>query len=220
MKKTIQTLLPLWSLTFWAIALLLVRMVLFQASYYDFLIWNVVLAWIPVILSTFLFFTIVLKKKQYANIFVGFVIFLWLLFLPNAPYLVTDFIHLRPRNGVPIWFDVMILFSYAILGLFQFEYSLIQMREVLRHVISHKWNKWFVPGVMLLMSIGVYLGRFLRWNSWEVFTNSPELVKEAVRVVTTPYQLFIAAVYTISTTVLLCLFHYLLHGVRDILDHK
>lgn len=220
MKKAFRTIIPLWLLTGWGVGLLLIRLFLFNASYYDFLLWNVFLAWVPVIVSTVLFVIIVYKKQKIPIYVLGLSILFWLIFLPNAPYLVTDFVHLRPRNGLPIWYDVMLLFSFALLGLFQFEYSLLQMREVLRDSMTVYFHRWFVPLIILLMSIGIYAGRFLRWNSWEVITNPLSLMKETLIVLTTPFLFSYAMLYIIATGVLLSLFHYLLHGIRDIMTHR
>lgn len=217
---TANTLIPLLLLTIWSSGLVLARILYFSTSYYWFLLWNVLLAWIPVIISSILFFIVIEKKRSISLLTLFSALFFWLLFLPNAPYLITDFVHLRPRNGVPIWYDVLLLLSFALLGLFQFELSLIHVREVLRSITNKVKNIWFVPLIIILMSVGIYLGRFLRWNSWEVFTQPWNLLLELYQVFISPMKMVQAGVYIVATTIVLALFHYLLHSVKDILNHS
>lgn len=153
-------------------ALLLGRIVLTSSSYFYFLFWNLFLAAVP--LGCALLFEPLLRKLPW--IAVGLFV-VWLLFLPNAPYLVTDFIHLRNRPPVPIWFDALLLSSFAIVGCAMGYASLALM---------HNWAAWrygtrcgwvFVLGVLVLSSFAIYAGRVLRWNSWHVVTR-PEVLLE------------------------------------------
>jgi uncharacterized membrane protein len=216
----VKSLLPLVLLTSWSSFLTFFRLTFAGPMYYDFLLWNAFLAWIPLFISTYLFWTIYEKKQKMRSSVFLVLFFSWLVFLPNAPYLLTDFVHLAPRSGVPLWYDVMLLFSFALLGLFQFEYSLIHIRQVIRrrwHVVLHVW---FVPLILLLMSIGLYVGRFLRWNSWYIVTQPATLVSDIKMIVTQPSEYVVAGGYIVGTAILLGLFHYLLHTVRDILMHE
>ena len=219
-QVVVKSLIPLVALTTWSCFLTFFRLTFAGPMYYEFLLWNAFLAWIPVFISTYLFWKIYEKKEKIQPVYFWILLAVWLLFLPNAPYLLTDFVHLVPRAGVPIWYDVMLLLSYSLLGLFQFEYSLIHIRQVLRrrwHVVIHSW---FVPFVIVLMSIGLYVGRFLRWNSWDILTQPLRLVSDTISVVTTTSEYLTAIGYIAGTAILLGLFHYLLHTVRDLLMHE
>src|SRR5688572_7692397 len=77
---------------------------------YIFLPWNLILAWIPLIVAVFA--SREEKKIKFFCYFLG-----WLLFFPNAPYIITDLIHLRPRNDFPLWFDSTLIYSFAFTGL-------------------------------------------------------------------------------------------------------
>jgi uncharacterized membrane protein len=137
---------------------------------YHFLVWNLFLAWIPVVCAVAAW--LVSRKSQwkpamYQSLAIPFLL-CWLLFFPNAPYLVTDMIHLAPRSRVPLWYDVVLLMSFVWNGLIL---GFVSLSVV--HSLFEQWfgraAGWTVVGVALAAgSFGVYLGRFLRWNSWDL----------------------------------------------------
>lgn len=137
---------------------------------YGFLIWNLFLAWIPFIISYFTY-TLTLKRR-WLYIFVPIAAFLWLIFFPNAPYILTDFQHLARFTGeLPVWYDVMMLIWFSFTGVLLGMVSLFLMQEIVRREFG-RWSGWgFVALVTALSSAGVYVGRFLRWNSWDIFRN-------------------------------------------------
>jgi len=110
--------------------------------------------------------------------------FLWLLFFPNAPYLITDFLHLKQRPGIPIWFDILMLAAFAWTGFFLAIASLRTMHLLVKNHLGW-FISWIFAGTALaLAGIGIYLGRFSRWNSWDIFFSPKEiLVDVAYRVV-------------------------------------
>jgi len=109
-----------------------------------------------------------LSRKQIYMI-VPIAAFFWLIFFPNAPYILTDFQHLVKLRDVPVWYDVILLLWFAFTGLLLGMVSLFLMQEVIRREFG-RWVGWgFVAVVSVLTSAGVYVGRFLRWNSWDIF---------------------------------------------------
>jgi uncharacterized membrane protein len=134
---------------------------------YAFLIWNLFLAWIPFIISYFTYILTVTRKWIY--LFILGATFLWLIFFPNAPYILTDFQHLAYASSeLPVWYDVMMLIWFAFTGLLLGMVSLFLMQEIVRREFG-SWVAWaFVAGVAGLSAAGVYMGRFLRWNSWDI----------------------------------------------------
>jgi len=143
----------------------------FSGSFnYGFLIWNLFLAWIPFLIAYFTY-TVTLNRKQ-IYVVVPIAAFLWLIFFPNAPYILTDFQHLAGSwRDVPVWYDVMLLIWFSFTGLLLGMVSLFLMQEVIRREFG-RWVGWsFVAIVSFLTSAGVYVGRFLRWNSWDIFGN-------------------------------------------------
>lgn len=144
-----------------------------------FLIWNIFLAAIPLVISYNLLS--LGKGKRLENIFC---FTLWLLILPNAPYLITDILHFGERHDAPLWFDVSLLFSFALNGLCM---GIISTYFMYLHLQKYLHAKWLNP-LMLLVHVacgfGVYVGRYLRWNSWSIITHPMSLLQECfIRVV-------------------------------------
>jgi uncharacterized membrane protein len=134
---------------------------------YGFLIWNLFLAWIPFLISYFTY-TMTLRRK-WIYLVIPIAAFVWLIFFPNAPYILTDFQHLAySGKDLPVWYDVMMLIWFAFTGLLLGMVSLFLMQEIIRREFG-RWAGWaFVAVVAGLSSAGVYMGRFLRWNSWDI----------------------------------------------------
>jgi uncharacterized membrane protein len=139
---------------------------------YLFFCWNLLLAWVPLGLS------LVLARWRPGRFMTGALGAAWLAFFPNAPYIVTDLVHLRARSPVPLWFDALLMSAFALTGL---GLGLMSLRVVHRLVERRRGAAagWvFVGAVATLTGLGIYLGRFLRWNSWDLFTRPTELVAE------------------------------------------
>lgn len=137
---------------------------------YGFLIWNLFLAWIPFLISYFTY-TLTLTRR-WITLVIPMAAFFWLIFFPNAPYILTDFQHLaHPSSDLPVWYDVMMLVWFAFTGVLLGMVSLFLMQEIIRREFG-RWTGWaFVALVAGLSSAGVYMGRFLRWNSWDILRN-------------------------------------------------
>lgn len=143
-----------------SLALLAFRIIYTGHGAFFFLAWNLFLAWIPLALGVVIWLR---PRGAGAVLACG----LWLLFFPNALYLVTDLMHLSWATAVPAWFDAIMLFAFALTGwlLGLVSLHLVQM-AVRRHV--GPWLTWgFILSALALSGFGVYIGRFLRWNSWD-----------------------------------------------------
>ena len=158
--------------TIFSVAIWRVRTEFSGTGRYGFLIWNLFLAWIPFIIAYFTY-TLTLNRK-WIYLVIPLAAFLWLIFFPNAPYILTDFQHLAypsPSDDLPVWYDVMMLIWFAFTGLLLGMVSLFLMQEIIRREFG-RWVGWtFVALVTSLTSAGVYVGRFLRWNSWDILRN-------------------------------------------------
>ena len=132
------------------------------------LLWNLFLAWIPFGLAIVVYDRQRGGARPLALLPLGL---LWLLFLPNAPYILTDFKHLDPPGTVPLWFDVLVIAAPAWIGMLLGFFSLYLMQGVVRRIAGEAWSWALAVGALCLSSFGIYLGRVLRWNSWDVFTN-------------------------------------------------
>lgn len=147
------------------VGLELAREHVFHATYFHFLLWNLVLAWIPALLAVRL-----RASSRAGGRLLPLVPFgvLWLLFLPNAPYIVTDVIHLRDVGRVSFAYDVPMLAVFGGTGLLLGFMSLYLVQSVVRERFGERAGWRFAAATIPLTGIGVYLGRVLRWNSWDV----------------------------------------------------
>ena len=152
---------------------------------YAFLIWNLFLAWIPFVISYFTY-TLAFNRK-WIYIVIPVAAFVWLIFFPNAPYILTDFQHLAYQTSeLPVWYDVMMLIWFAFTGLLLGIVSLFLMQEIVRREFG-RWAGWaFVAAVTGLSSAGVYMGRFLRWNSWDILRDPTGIALYSFQRVTDP----------------------------------
>jgi uncharacterized membrane protein len=165
-------------------ALFRIRIMLSDTTEYAFLIWNLFLAWIPLGMAYMVSFA---KKRRYVLITVPFAAALWLLFFPNAPYILTDFQHLgRPHTGMPIWFDMLLINWFAWTGLLLGVFSLFMMHDIVRRMLGRIAGWGFVITVSALSGLGIYMGRFLRWNSWDLLFRPLELLQELIQYALNP----------------------------------
>lgn len=166
-----------------------------QWSYFS-LNWNLVLAWIPLLFALAAWLII-----QRSTLLPVVIILLagWLLFLPNSAYIITDLIHLRARYGAPLWFDALLVFSFAWNGL------VVGMTSV--WIVQSLVERWFgavagwllAGGALFASAFGIYLGRFLRWNSWDLLTEPKALMNDILPRLLNP----LAHPQTLAVTLLL-----------------
>ena len=179
-----QTIYPILLSTVFAIALFITRVFQSYSFAYTNLIWNLFLAWLPLLFSLW---AVTLYKAQpdrrWVIIFPGF---LWLLFFPNAPYLITDFLHLKDRPGIPIWYDILMLAAFAWTGFFLAIASLRTMQLLVKNHFGWLVSWIFAGGVLTLAGIGIYLGRFSRWNSWDIFFSPKEILYDVAMRIANP----------------------------------
>lgn len=160
------------------ISLLLIMMTLFcfslsifrnymsDTKVFFFLNWNLFLAWIPLIITSF---ALIFNVKS--KIALMIIVVIWILFFPNSPYILTDLFHLKARNNIPIWYDLVIILSYAWAGLICGFISLSDIEKFLSVYFKKPVINFIVVAFLFLSSFGVYLGRFLRWNSWDILND-------------------------------------------------
>lgn len=163
-----ETLVPVLALAFASVVsvvLVLGRMVWTQNTHYAFLIWNLFLAWLPMV------FAVLAREHEKSEGSQGWRFFAfsgaWLLFFPNAPYIFTDIIHLFRYYSI-FWPDLILILLNALTGMVLGFLSLYLMQASVRRMAGG-WMSWlFIAGVAVLSGVGIYLGRFLRLNSWDV----------------------------------------------------
>jgi uncharacterized membrane protein len=189
-----RSLILLAGLSALAVGMLAGRALMSGRTHYFFLLWNLFLAWLPLPLAWAAYG---LQRYPLAAVVPAG---LWLLFLPNAPYLITDLMHLRPAAGIPIWYDAYMLFAFAVCGLLLGLRSLALMERVVQEWAGTAGSRLFVLAACGLSGVGVYLGRFLRWNSWDVFGDPLALAAELVHHLATPQLLARAVIVVVVFT--------------------
>ena len=145
----------------------LVREHRYGAYDFRFLIWNLILAWIPLLLALLVYDR---YRRGRSLLVLAPALVLWLLFLPNAPYIVTDFVHLSAGSPAPLWLDGVEVSAFAWTGMLLGFVSLYLVHAVARHRLGAVPSWVGVLCVLALVSVGVYLGRVKRWNSWDLLT--------------------------------------------------
>ncbi len=167
-----------------AVALLAVRMDRVGEPAFVFLTWNLFLAWIPFVLSLGV---AVVHGRGGPRPLLWVLGAGWLLFLPNAPYILTDFIHLGRAGGVPLWFDAALIGTFAAAGLALGLVSLLVVHHVVEARNGHLVGWAVAVSSLVLSAIGVYLGRFPRFNSWDVVTDPHSLVAVVLQRLADPF---------------------------------
>jgi uncharacterized membrane protein len=139
--------------------------------------WNLFLAWLPMI-GALVAYNLGKRYGRRAWPLILPFLGLWLLFFPNAPYILTDFIHLRPIGDVPLWYDLILVITYAMTGVFLGLVSLYLMQSLVSRAFGRLTSWIFTLSGLAVTGFGVSLGRFPRWNSWDVLTDPSALLAD------------------------------------------
>jgi len=151
-----------------------------------FLVWNLLLAWIPYLASLWAGWTQQHLPGRWWLLIPPAA--LWLSFFPNAPYIITDLAHLAERPPAPLWFDVGMIVVFALAGLFLAVYSLRIMHGLVQSYVGSLLGWLFVVAVLPLGGLGVYMGRFLRWNSWDLLLRPKGVLSDVALRLTHPWE--------------------------------
>jgi len=201
MKKHLS-LITLILVSLFSTALVAARVLYSGQGSYIFLLWNLFLAWLPLL---FAWLAVRRQERPFPALVMAF---LWLLFFPNAPYLVTDLVHLRALDPVPLWYDLILLLDYALLGLFLCFASLRLMQGLVAGRLGEIAGWLFVLVALTAGGLGVFIGRFLRWNSWDLFTRPLSLLNDVWANLGEPRTIAVSGLLA-----LLLLFTYLLFSI-------
>ncbi|MBY3622451.1 DUF1361 domain-containing protein [Acinetobacter sp. CUI P1] len=192
-------------------------------SFYAFLIWNLFLAWIPFLFSMAAY---ELDKRKIGGLLVIPLGVAWLLFFPNAPYLMTDLVHLTVRKSRYIvdgtiqnryWYDLVTLLLFTWSGWLTGFFSLYQFQTVVYRKSNLLLSWVFVLAACALSGYGVLLGRVYRLNSWDVLTDRHQLyqlVIDSLNWQSVFFSLFIAFVLLVIYATMYCLLNALGTGER------
>jgi uncharacterized membrane protein len=167
----------------WCLGLIAVRVVYTGSAHLLFLVWNLFLACVPLASSQ----ALRAMSRRRASPWTQRLLFgLWLLFLPNAPYIVTDLVHAPQPGGILFWYDLGTLLSCAGAGLLVGYLSVLDVQQLVEHRFGRVAGWLTAADALMLASFGVYLGRVMRWNSWDVVTD--------------PVGLFLSVAHFLSNT--------------------
>lgn len=182
-KKRISIFKVLLVSMLFSMSLLMVRIAATETIFYTFLVWNLFLAAIPYAITIYL-----ASRPKFPKYLFAIWFCVWLLFLPNAPYIVTDLMHLQwDRHGY-LWLDVLVVTSFAWNGLILCFLSLLDMHDLLSRYVTQRRAFWSIIMVLFLCGFGIYLGRFLRWNSWDIIQHPDLLFKDIMVRFVNPLQ--------------------------------
>jgi uncharacterized membrane protein len=203
-NKNRNTNFPLLIFAVYCMALLLVRAKITQSIYLFFLVWNLILAAVPYFITSYITvnYDLEFKKPQ-----TYFLLFIWLLFLPNSFYIITDIVHLSKSDIRTIWYDLVLILSFSIIGFTLGILSLKQYYKIGIQMFTKRILNISIPTICLLSGFGIYLGRVLRHNSWEIFSNPISLINNIFYTFTTPsavifsihFGLFIYIIFKLKT---------------------
>lgn len=151
------------------------------SGHFLFLNWNLFLAGIPLLLSRLLMHNENITKAKLL-----FLLPMWLLFFPNAPYILTDLFHLGRVSSMPKWFDLMMILLFAWAGLFAGFKSLQDIQRMLAKFMSARKSMVVVVVLLFIAAFGVYIGRFERWNSWDLIVHPFSVISDVLEKFTDP----------------------------------
>jgi uncharacterized membrane protein len=186
---------------------------------YSNLVFNLGLAWIP--LGAAVLAYIASRNRITFYLIMPICTLVWLIFFPNAPYLLTDFQHLAFTEGsAPLWFDVILMIWFAWTGLLLGIASLYLMHEIVAATFTPFIGWVFAIGATTLSSIGVYLGRFLRWNSWDLLYDPIPIARDMVAIVRNPISNLPTYVFTILFTLLFLFIYVTIHLFAGVIRER
>ena len=193
------------------VALIIFRIITTGKVTFLYFTWNLFLASLPLLMSRVLIHFHKVTPKVWV------ILGAWLLVLPNAPYLITDIIHFTERPPVSKWFDLLLVTSAAWNGLILGVVSLMQVENFLQKQLSAWKLNLLMFCTIFICSYGIYLGRFLRYNSWDVVTDPSDLLHQIGRQMLRPKQHFNTWAFTLLFGAMFWIFYYTIRQLPYIL---
>ena len=192
--------------------LLAMRIIVSGKFTYVFMLWNLFLAYVPV------FFATVLGQTKFNLPVIHWSLFLgWLLFFPNSIYMISDLLHLSKSlsQSIPPWYDATMLFSFAMVGLFLGIVSLSYIHSYVEYKFSTIVSWCVIFGAVILSGVGVYMGRFLRWNSWDILRKPLEVLKDVLEFLFHPLSHLKMYLVTFSFATILLLAYLFVYFLKE-----
>lgn len=147
--------------------------------------WNLFLAFIPWAITSL---AIVRPKLQSNKLIITVLLITWFLFFPNSPYIFTDLVHITQKSMMPLWFDLILILTFAWVGLLFGFLSLWDLESILEKRLNKTWISIISVCLLFLGSFGIYIGRDLRWNSWDVIREPFGLIYDIGAILIKPFH--------------------------------
>ena len=168
-----------------SICLLMARICVTGEWQFAFMPWNMFLAYIPFWITNWL--TRNPGRIEQKAIFV-LALLSWILFIPNSFYIITDLFHFNDKKDAPKWFDLILLFSFAWNGILPGVLSVYKMETIFVKGLRLSNRLYFLLPIRWLIALGVYIGRYLRYNSWDIITNPFALSADIFQMLIHPFR--------------------------------
>lgn len=191
---------PLFCLCACSLGLYVFRILMTGSLMYGFLLWNLILALIPFYIAR------ALRKDSKLGAAALFQLMIWLAFLPNCPYIMTDFVHLYNPQHFIIYFDALLIGTFAVAGLSSFSSSCILVTDWVLNRNQRQWQNWIEPimaGISCSAATGIYLGRVKRWNSWDLIYDAPVILDDITTILLHPFSHLATVTFIFSLAFLL-----------------
>jgi uncharacterized membrane protein len=196
-----------------ATAIFILRVLFSRSLVHGVLVWNLFLAWLP---YGFSLLAAGLHRRYPGRwgllILPGLA---WLAFFPNAPYLVTDLYHLGYLPPVPMWFDIGLISIYAFTGFFLATASLRSMQNLARAYFGGRVSWAFALIAICLGGLGIYLGRFVRVNSWDLLVHPLRIARNLAAPVLYPRENLRFFGFTLMFTAILLVFYLMFQSANQ-----
>ncbi len=182
-----------------------------------FLVWNLFLAWIPYCVAM-----AIPKLFKYSKswlLALPFIV-IWLLFFPNAHYLITDLLHLKRRAIIPYWFEIMMFVSFAWTGILLGFLSLLEIHDFLRTHLSKFKANFLVFLFIQLAGLGIYMGRFQRWNSWDIITDPFAMFMQVGYTLLNPFEFAETLGIAVVMSTFMCIGYLTIFALRGNIESR
>lgn len=201
----------LWSSCF-SCFLLIVRMIVTQTVEYIFLPWNLFLAFVPYWITWWMTRNISIIESKTKLIIT---LTSWLLFIPNSFYIITDLFHLIHVRTAPKWFDLLLIFSFAWNGIVCGIISIRRVELITAMVRGKGFSMLLIFTVMWLNAFGIYIGRFLRYNSWDIISDPFSLAADIIHMIIHPIENGYAWGMTLCYAVFISLLYFTIKKMSE-----
>jgi len=196
-----------------SLTLLVARVIASGRLSYGFLAWNLFLACVPYFISQWM------ERHQQilkSRIKLLSLVFIWILFMPNSFYILTDLFHLENMSNGHSWFDLTLILSFAWSGIIFGILSIRKMEMLLKKTKGNLVSAFIICAVMWLNAFGVYIGRFLRFNSWDIIVNPFSLLAEIADMIFNPYDYRYAWAMSVCFAFFMIIIYYTIKKLSEV----